>query len=43
MEYIVVEKHWILALDIALKYTPSRWWDSYKEALSSWNEVKISI
>jgi hypothetical protein len=43
MEYTVAEEQHIPALDIALKYTPARWWDSHKESLSSWDEVNISI
>jgi len=33
----------ILVLDIALKSSPSRWWDTHKIALSLWEEFKFDI
>jgi hypothetical protein len=36
----VLENQWILSLDISLKETPVRWWDSNKETIQDWYECK---
>jgi hypothetical protein len=43
MENKVAAEHRTSTLDIALKSSPTRWWDTHKGTLSSWDEVKISI
>jgi hypothetical protein len=43
MEGKVVAEQRISTLDLALKSSPTRWWDTHKETLSSWDEVKLSI
>jgi hypothetical protein len=39
---VVAEKR-IPVLDIALKSSPARWWATHKGALTSWDEVKLTI
>jgi hypothetical protein len=43
MEEKVVAEQRVSTLDIALKSSPARWWDTHKETLSSWDEVKLTI
>jgi hypothetical protein len=43
MEGGVVAEHRLSTLDLALKSSPSRWWDTHKETLSTWDEVKLTI
>jgi len=31
----------LLALDVVLKATPTRWWDSHKEGIKYWKQCKI--
>jgi hypothetical protein len=36
----VLENKILLALDIALKYTPARWWVTHKETIKDWYQCK---
>jgi hypothetical protein len=36
----VLENHRLLALDIALKETPARWWGVHKETIQDWYQCK---
>ena len=36
----VLENHRLLALDLALKATPARWWDAHKETITDWYQCK---
>jgi len=39
---VVIEQR-ISTLELALKSSPARWWDTHKGNLSSWDEVNLSI
>jgi hypothetical protein len=43
MEGGIAVEHRLSALDLALKYSPSRWWDTHKETLTTWDEVNIAM
>nr|KUM49186.1 hypothetical protein ABT39_MTgene3735 [Picea glauca] len=43
MEYRVVEEQRIPALDMLLKATPARWWDTHKEDLTTWDAVQPAM
>jgi hypothetical protein len=36
----VLENQRLLALDIALKETPARWWGAHKETIQDWYQCK---
>jgi hypothetical protein len=36
----VLENQRLLALDIALKATPARWWGTHKETIKDWYQCK---
>jgi hypothetical protein len=36
----VLENQRLLALDIALKETPARWWGTHKETIQDWYQCK---
>jgi hypothetical protein len=36
----VLENQRLLALDISLKDTPTRWWDAHKETIKDWYQCK---
>jgi hypothetical protein len=36
----VLENQWLLALDISLKETPTRWWGVHKETIQDWYQCK---
>ena len=36
----LLENQRLLALDIALKATPARWWGSHKETIQNWYKCK---
>jgi hypothetical protein len=36
----VLENHRLLALDIALKATPARWWGTHKQTIKDWYQCK---
>jgi len=36
----VVEKKRLLALDVALKETPARWWAPHKTSIQDWSQCK---
>jgi hypothetical protein len=39
----VLDKHRLLALDIALKATLAIWWGTYKEIIKDWYQCKILL
>jgi hypothetical protein len=43
MEDRVAVDQIIPTLEIDLRSSPTIWWDTHKETLSSWDEVRISI
>jgi hypothetical protein len=43
LEDKVALEHRISILDIALKFSPARWWAMHKKALNSWYEIKLSL
>jgi hypothetical protein len=36
----VLENQRLLALDLALKATPTRWWGTHKETITDWYQCK---
>jgi hypothetical protein len=36
----VLDNQELLALDIALKATPTRWWGAHKETVKEWHQCK---
>jgi hypothetical protein len=36
----VLENQRLLALDLALKATPARWWGTHKETITNWYQCK---
>jgi hypothetical protein len=36
----VLENQQMLALDLALKATPARWWGTHKETITDWYQCK---
>ena len=39
-EDVVLENERLLALDLALKATPTRWWGTHKETITDWYQCK---
>jgi hypothetical protein len=43
LELDIHEKHRLLSLDVVLKATPGKWWDSYKEGIEDLSKCKILV
>jgi hypothetical protein len=43
MEGMVIVEQRILSLDLYLKSSRTKWWDTHKGILSSWDEFKIAV
>lgn len=41
LESVVGEQKILLALDAALRATPTRWWVSHKQSIKTWTQWKI--
>jgi hypothetical protein len=39
-EYEVLENQRLLALELALKATPTRWWGAHKATITNWYQCK---
>lgn len=39
-ETVIVEQHRLLALDVALKATPTRWWVTHNQHIQDWSQRK---
>ena len=42
-KYKVLEPHRLLALEEALKDTPSHWWATHKNSITGWSQCRILI
>jgi len=40
-EELVVEPQILLALDVALRATPARWWTMHKVSINNWGQCRI--
>lgn len=43
MEYQVAEEQQVPALDVVLKATPARWWETHKEDHTTWAAVQLAM